>query len=135
ELDLSLPGSSARGSSRGREQTYGPYQLLEKIAVGGMAEVFKAKRSGVEGFEKIVAVKRILPHLSDNKEFVDMFINEAKMVAGLTHPNIVQIFDLGKIEKSYYIAMEYVHGRDLRSILRRARERGIRVPLDLCALV
>jgi len=100
-----------------------------------MAEVFKAKRSGVEGFEKVVAVKRILPHLSDNKEFVDMFVDEAKMVAGLTHPNIVQIFDLGRIDKSYYIAMEYVQGRDLRSILRRARERGSHVPLELCALI
>src|SRR5438093_1281914 len=117
------------------EGAYGPYRLLERVAVGGMAEVFKAKRSGVEGFEKVVAVKRILPHLSDNKEFVDMFVDEAKMVAGLTHPNIVQIFDLGRIERSYYIAMEYVQGRDLRSILRRARERAIRVPLDLCALI
>ena len=108
------------------DDIYGPYRLLERIAVGGMAEVFRAKRSGVEGFEKVVAVKRILSHLSDNKEFVDMFIDEAKMVAGLTHPNIVQIFDLGKIEKSYYIAMEYVHGRDLRTILRRAKERGLR---------
>ena len=117
------------------EGTYGPYRLVKKIAVGGMAEVFKAKRTGVEGFEKVVAVKRILPHLSDNKEFVDMFIDEAKMVAGLTHPNIVQISDLGKIEKSYYIAMEYVHGRDLRSILRRAKERGLRLPLDLTVLI
>lgn len=115
--------------------TYGPYRLLQKIAVGGMAEVFKAKRTGVEGFEKVVAVKRILPHLSDNKEFVDMFIDEAKMVAGLTHPNIVQISDLGKIDKSYYIAMEYVHGRDLRTILRRAKERGLRLPLDLTVLI
>ncbi len=111
--------------------TYGPYELLERVAVGGMAEVFRAKRSGVEGFEKIVAVKRILPHLSDNKEFVDMFVAEAKMVAGLTHPNIVQIFDLGRIEKTHYIAMEYVHGRDLRSILRRAKEKNLRLPLDL----
>jgi serine/threonine protein kinase len=111
---------------------YGPYRLLEKLAVGGMAEVFKGKRSGVEGFEKVVAVKKILPHLSDNKEFVDMFIDEAKMVVGLTHPNIVQIFDLGRIDKSYYIAMEYVHGRDLRSILRRTRERGALIPLPLC---
>jgi serine/threonine protein kinase len=115
--------------------TYGPYRLLQKIAVGGMAEVFKAKRTGVEGFEKVVAVKRILPHLSDNKEFVEMFIDEAKMVAGLTHPNIVQISDLGKIDKSYYIAMEYVHGRDLRTILRRAKERGLRLPLDLTVLI
>jgi serine/threonine protein kinase len=115
--------------------TYGPYRLLERVAVGGMAEVFRAKRSGVEGFEKVVAVKRILSHLSDNKEFVDMFIDEAKMVAGLTHPNIVQIFDLGKIERSYYIAMEYVHGRDLRTILRRAREREVAVPLEFSAFV
>ncbi len=114
-----------------RDATYGPYELLDRVAVGGMAEVFKAKRTGVEGFEKIVAVKRILPHLSDNQEFVDMFVNEAKMVAGLTHPNIVQIFDLGRIEASYYIAMEFVHGRDLRTILRRARDRGLRMPLDL----
>jgi serine/threonine protein kinase len=115
--------------------SYGPYKLLSKLAVGGMAEVFRAKRAGVEGFEKVVAVKRILPHLSDNKEFVDMFINEAKMVAGLTHPNIVQIFDLGKIDKSYYIAMEYVHGRDLRTILRRAKEKGLRLPLDLSVFI
>jgi hypothetical protein len=117
------------------QETYGPYQLLEKIAVGGMAELFRAKRTGVEGFEKVVAVKRILPHLSDNKEFVDMFVAEAKMVAGLTHPNIVQIFDLGRIDKSYYIAMEHIHGRDLRSILKRAGERGIAIPRDLAVLI
>ena len=114
---------------------YGPYQLLERIATGGMAELFRAKRTGVEGFEKIVAVKRILAHLSDNKEFVDMFVDEAKMVAGLTHPNIVQIFDLGRIGRSYFIAMEYVHGRDLRSIHKRAKERGQRVPMDLSVLI
>jgi len=114
-----------------RDARYGPYELLDRVAVGGMAEVFKAKRSGVEGFEKIVAVKRILPHLSDNQEFVDMFVDEAKMVAGLTHPNIVQIFDLGRIETSYYIAMEYIHGRDLRTLMRRAKDRGLRMPLDL----
>jgi serine/threonine protein kinase len=114
---------------------YGPYRLLQRIAVGGMAEVFRAKRTGVEGFEKVVAVKRILPHLSDNKEFVDMFIDEAKMVAGLTHPNIVQIFDLGKIDRTYFIAMDYVHGRDLRTIMRRGREKGLRIPLDLSLLV
>jgi len=114
-----------------RDDRFGPYQLIDRVAIGGMAEVFKAKREGVEGFEKIVAVKRILPHLSENKEFLDMFVDEAKMVAGLAHPNIVQIFDLGRIDKSYYIAMEYVHGRDLRTIMRRAREKGLRMPLDL----
>jgi len=133
-IEEPAPPAPEPGRSGG-EGTYGPYRLLQRIALGGMAEVFKAKRSGVEGFEKVVAVKRILPHLSDNKEFVDMFVDEAKMVAGLTHPNIVQIFDLGKIEKSYYIAMEYVQGHDVRSILRRAREWGGLMPLDLSALV
>jgi serine/threonine protein kinase len=116
-------------------QGYGPYQLLERVAVGGMAEVFRAKRTGVEGFEKVVAVKRILSHLSDNKEFVDMFIDEAKMVAGLAHPNIAQIFDLGRHDKNYWIAMEYVHGRDLRTIIRRARERGLKIPLDISTFI
>lgn len=114
---------------------YGPYRLLEKIATGGMAEVFRAKRTGVAGFEKIVAVKRILPHLSYNKEFVEMFVDEAKLVAGLQHTNIVQIFDLGKIGASYYIAMEYVAGVDLRSILRKLKERKLRMPLDLAMFV
>jgi serine/threonine protein kinase len=135
EQALQNPLADRNASALLAEGMYGPYRLVKKIAVGGMAEVFKAKRTGVEGFEKVVAVKRILPHLSDNKEFVDMFIDEAKMVAGLTHPNIVQISDLGKLEKSYYIAMEYVHGRDLRSILRRAKDRGLRLPLDLTVLI
>jgi serine/threonine protein kinase len=130
----SLDGAAAETDAR-TDEVYGPYRLLERVAVGGMAEVFKAKRSGVEGFEKIVAVKRILAHLSDNKEFVEMFIDEAKMVACLTHPNIVQISDLGRLEGAYYIAMDYVHGRDLRSILRRSRDRGLRLPLDLSIFV
>jgi serine/threonine protein kinase len=127
------PAESMRRSGVG--DVYGPYTLLERVAGGGMAEVFKAKRAGVEGFEKVVAVKRILHHLSDNQEFVEMFVDEAKLVAGLTHPNIVQIFDLGKLDETYFIAMEYVHGRDLRTILRRAKDRGLRVPLDLSAFV
>lgn len=124
-------GAASREKASWRDDSFGPYRLLDRVAVGGMAEVFKAKRSGVEGFEKTVALKRILPHLSENKEFLDMFVDEAKMVAGLNHPNIVQIFDLGKIEDSYYIAMEYVHGRDLRTIMKRARDKGLRMPLDL----
>jgi serine/threonine protein kinase len=142
EVDLAelVEGAFRAAEKRGRSpqklpRTFGPYTLLDRVAIGGMAEVYRAKRSGVEGFEKIVAVKRILPHLSDNKEFVDMFIDEAKMVAGLTHPSIVQIYDLGRIDQAYYIAMEYVHGRDLRTILKRARERGMRLPLDLSLLV
>jgi serine/threonine protein kinase len=130
--ELETPES--RDSAEGAVD-YGQYLLLDLIATGGMAEVFRAKRKGVEGFEKIVAVKRILSHLSRNKEFVDMFINEAKMVAGLSHPNIVQIFELGKIDDTYFIAMEYVDGRDLRTILTRVREKGIVPDVDLAALI
>jgi serine/threonine protein kinase len=127
------PDTSADAAQAG--SGYGPYQLLERIAVGGMAEVFKAKRRGLAGFEKVIAVKRILPHLSHNAEFVTMFVDEAKLVAGLTHPNIVHIFDLGRIGTSYYIAMEYVDGRDLRSTLKRLDERGERLPAGLAVLI
>ncbi len=116
-------------------EEYGNYILLEKIAVGGMAELFKAQQRGVQGFQKIVAIKRILPHLSDNEEFVTMFIDEAKLAAQLTHPNIVQIFDLGKSGRSYYIAMEYVNGRDLRTLLKKVREYGTPFPEQVAAFV
>ncbi len=116
-------------------EEYGNYFLLEKIAVGGMAELFKAQQRGVQGFQKIVAIKRILPHFSDNEDFVTMFIDEAKLAAQLTHPNIVQIFDLGKAGSSYYIAMEYVNGRDLRTLLRKVREYNLPFPEQVAALV
>jgi serine/threonine protein kinase/DNA-binding NarL/FixJ family response regulator len=116
-------------------EEYGNYYLLEKIAVGGMAELFKAQQRGVQGFQKIVAIKRILPHLSDNEDFVTMFIDEAKLAAQLTHPNIAQIFDLGKAGSSYYIAMEYVSGRDVRTLLRKVREYGLPFPEPVAAFV
>ncbi len=116
-------------------EEYGNYFLLERIGLGGMAEVFKAQQRGVEGFQKIVAIKRILPHCSDNPDFVRMFIDEAKLAAQLTHPNIVQIFDLGRVGDSYYIAMEYVNGWDLRSLLRKAGELGSPFPEEVAAFV
>ena len=135
KLDPNQESGRADADRETSDSAYGQYHLLDRIATGGMAEIFRAKRRGVEGFEKMVAVKRILPHLSDNKEFVDMFINEAKMVAGLSHPNIVQIFDLGKIENTYYIAMEYIEGLDLRAVLSRVRETETILDVDLSALV
>jgi serine/threonine protein kinase len=132
EEDLEhLAGQASQPAARAEPVEFGPYKLIERVAVGGMAEVFRAKLTGVEGFEKVVAVKRILPHLSDHPDFVEMFVHEAKVVAGLSHPNIVQIFDLGRIGASYYIAMEYVEGHDLRTTTNRARERGLRLPVDL----
>jgi TonB family protein len=114
---------------------FGQYTLLERIAVGGMAEVWKARMRGVEGFQKTVAIKRILPHMTDNSEFVDMFIDEAKLAAQLTHPNIVHIYDLGRMGRDYYIAMEYVEGKDLRSLLNAGRRRGSPLPLGLGLLI
>ncbi len=110
---------------------FGQYVLEERIASGGMAEVYRARMMGVEGFQKTVAIKRILADQADNDEFVTMFIDEAKLAAQLKHGNIVDIYDLGKIDNSFYIAMEYVEGLDLRSILRKAREAGNTVPVPL----
>ncbi len=108
---------------------FGQYRLLEKVAMGGMAELFKAKQVGLEGFQRIVAVKRILPHLASNSDFVTMFIDEAKLAAQLNHPNIVHIYDLGKADDSYFIAMEFVEGRDLRSILKESENLSKTMPL------
>jgi TonB family protein len=114
---------------------FGQYTLLERIAVGGMAEVWKARMRGVEGFQKTVAIKKILPHMTDNADFVGMFIDEAKLAAQLSHPNIIHIYDLGKIGSDFYIAMEYVEGKDLRSLLNAARQRGKPLPLGLALLI
>ena len=103
---------------------FGKYYLLERINVGGMAEVFKAKTFGVEGFERLLAVKRILPNIAEDEEFIAMFIDEAKIAVQLQHANIAQIFDLGKVEDSFFIALEHVSGKDLRSIFDRLRGKG-----------
>ena len=89
---------------------FGSYVLLRRIARGGMAEVFLAQQRGLEGFDRRVAVKRILPHLADSPDFVKMFLAEAKLAAQLSHPNVVHIYDFGKVENDYFIAMEYVEG-------------------------
>jgi serine/threonine-protein kinase len=108
---------------------FGKYSLIDRIAVGGMAEIFLARQAGLEGFEKTIAIKRIRPHLSQQKAFVKMFLNEAKLAAQLNHPNIVQIYDLGKISDSYFIAMEYIFGRDMRRIIPKADGMGIPFPM------
>jgi serine/threonine protein kinase len=109
---------------------FGRYLLLERIAVGGMAELFKGAITGMEGFQKIVAIKRILPHLTDQEELVQAFVDEAKLAALLNHPSIVQIYDFGCIEKGYFIAMEYLSGKDLSRIPMRAKERNLPMALE-----
>jgi serine/threonine-protein kinase len=110
-------------------QRFGKYQIVERIASGGMAEIFKARLDGIGGFHRTFAIKRILPHLTTNPEFVDMLVDEAKVAGLLSHANIVQILDLGSIDQQYYIAMEYVHGRDLGQLLARCAEKGITLPV------
>src|SRR6185295_12244166 len=117
------------------DRRFGQYTLLERIAVGGMAEVWKARMCGLEGFQKTVAIKKILPHMTHNSEFVSMFIDEAKLAAQLSHPNIIHIYDLGKIANDYFIAMEYVEGRDLRTIGNLARQKRLPIPVGLSLLI
>lgn len=113
---------------------FGDYVLLERIGDGGMAEIFLAKRHGYSGFEKLIALKRILPRYSGNETFVRMLIQEAKLAADLQHFNIVQVLDLGDVDGQVYLAMEYVKGRDLAAILSAAyrRKESIPVPIATC---
>ncbi len=114
---------------------FGEYTLEERIGIGGMAEVWKARRKGVEGFEKRVAIKKILPQPAENQDFVDMFIDEAKLAAQLNHQNITHIYDLGKVEDDYYIAMEYVEGENLRRVLALGRRRERPLPAGLALYI
>ena len=121
--------------ARHRPVTFGKYSLIERIAVGGMAEVFQAVQLGVEGFEKRLAIKRIRPHLSGEEAFLKMFLHEAKLAAQLQHPNIVQIYDLGRIGDAYFIAMEYVQGRDMSRVVPKAEKLGIQFPVEYAVTI
>lgn len=118
-------------------QRIGPYLLQQKIARGGMAELFLADYVRRDGFRRKVAIKRILPHLAGNKDFIKMFTREARLAALLQHPNIVQIFDYGKIENAYFIAMEYIDGKNLGEILAAMNqgltvEKAVFIILEIC---
>jgi serine/threonine-protein kinase len=112
----------------------GPFLLLERIAIGGMAEVYVAVRVD-DPAPRPYAVKRLLPTLSEDDDFVAMFLDEARLVAQLDHPGILPVHELGKQGEGYYLAMEYVAGRDLRALVQRARARRERLPVPLAAFV
>ena len=114
---------------------FGRFDLLERIGVGGMAEVWKARVAGIGGFEKILVLKKILPAFAQNKTFIQMLLAEARLCAVLQHANIVQTFENGEIDGQYYIAMEYVPGHDLFKILSRATQVGRRLPPEVCLFV
>lgn len=107
---------------------FGKYVLLDRISIGGMAEVFKAKSFGVEGFEKVIAIKRILPSMGEDEDFISMFIDEAKIAGQLAHANIGQIHELGEVDGSHFIAMEYIQGRDLLQLQKRYRKLNKQLP-------
>lgn len=109
--------------------SFGKYRLLGRIAVGGMAELYKARLDGPGGFQRTFAIKRVLPHLSNHPEFVAMLVDEAKIAGLLSHANVVQILDLGQVNGTTYLAMEYVDGPDLGRVLAACHERGVTVPV------
>ncbi|MCA9560148.1 MAG: serine/threonine protein kinase, partial [Myxococcales bacterium] len=114
---------------------FGPYQILKRIAYGGMAEIHLAKTTGIGGFEKLLALKVIHPKFSEDQEFIDMLIDEAKIAVQLSHVNVGQIFDLGRIDDTYYIAMEFIDGKDLYQLLVRCSELDIDIPFDVIAYI
>jgi serine/threonine protein kinase len=112
---------------------FGKYLLLDRINIGGMAEVWRGKMFGAGGFERLVAIKRILPNIAEDDEFISMFIDEAKISVQLTHANVAQIYELGQINSSYFISMEYIPGKDMRAIFDRGRKKGEPAPVPLVA--
>jgi len=111
------------------------YRVIERIAAGGMAEVFRAESAGVEGFKKRVAIKRVLPSLAGKKEFIGMFLDEARLSAHLGHSNCVQVFDIGQGDDTYFIVMELVDGADLKGVMSHRRKTGGVIPVEEAVLI
>ncbi len=120
--------SQANDVSRPGKQL-GKYQILKKLAVGGMAEIYLARARGIEGFEKHVVLKRILPEHAKDERFVEMFLDEARLAARLQHHNIAQVYDIGQTNGAFFFSMEYLHGEDLRALLKAVAQSGKKIPL------
>lgn len=111
----------------------GRYHVLDRIAYGGMAEIFRAITFAEAGSGLLVAIKQVLPHYAEDREFIDMLVDEAKLVSMLHHPNIVEIYEVGNVDEFYFLAMEFVWGKDLRSVLEKCRSHGTRIPFEVSA--
>lgn len=111
---------------------FGKYFLMKKLAAGGMGEIFLARQQGPAGFQKVLVVKKILAHLTENKEFIEAFLGEARLAAQMNHRNIVQVFELGEEGGVYFIAMEYVQGKTLRDVIDSTARRKERLHPELC---
>jgi eukaryotic-like serine/threonine-protein kinase len=137
-MEPKLPSLSRTGPVRHTDlhaatEPFGKYRLISPLSKGGMAELFIALQEGVEGFSKVVVVKRTLPHLAENPEFTSMFLNEARLASRLDHPCVVHINDLGQIDSQFFMAMEYLPGEDLAQIIRQTRKLGQRIDPDIAA--
>jgi serine/threonine protein kinase len=117
-------------SSPNERLQLGKYEVIKYLAAGGMAEVFLAKVTGLLGFDKPVVIKRILPHLANRQDFIGMFLDEARIGMLLQHPNIVQTYDVGVANRNYFIAMEYLHGETVRSIMRTFQQGDRKMPVE-----
>ncbi|HSD90764.1 MAG TPA: serine/threonine-protein kinase, partial [Kofleriaceae bacterium] len=113
----------------------GRYQVLKQLASGSIADVLLARASGLEGFARHVVLKRIKPELAKEDKFANAFLEEARIAASLNHQNIVQVHDIGEQDGTYFFAMEYVHGEDVRTIIAKVRERGEAVPLEIAVAI
>src|SRR3954468_1853584 len=114
---------------------FGRYTLVERLAMRGQAGGVKAKILSGHGFEKLLVIKRILPHLAADKTFVAMFIDEAKLTAQMVHPKIVQVTDFGEVNGQFFIALEYVDGSDALALLRASAQRQVRLPIPICMFI
>src|SRR5262245_58830014 len=111
------------------------YRVIDKLESGGMAEVFRAESSGLQGFRKQVAIKRVLPHLGKNSKFISMFLDEARLSAQLSHSNCVQVFDIGVRDDAYFIVMEFVDGATLKSIAASIQNKRRTLPIPVATYV
>jgi serine/threonine-protein kinase len=137
-----MPAPTRDSSLAGLPRHLGKYTLVRRLATGGMAELFLAIQRSVGGFEKLIVIKRILPSMNQDQAFIEMLLHEARIAATLSHPNVVQVFDLGMVDGAYFIAMEHVHGEDLRAVVREMKKRNatefpvehaISIVLGVCA--
>jgi serine/threonine-protein kinase len=121
--DEKTAGAAAGGEAMPKQ--FGKYTLLRRLAAGGMAELFLALHRSVAGFEKLIVIKRILPSMNQDQSFIEMLLHEARVAATLSHPNVVQIFDVGQVDGTYYIAMEHIHGEDIQAIVRGMKKMNV----------
>ena len=128
-MSARAPRGAAAPPSTERER-FGKYEILRRIAVGGMAEIYLARAVGLEGFEKLVVLKRILPQYANNDEFVQMFLDEARVAATLHHSNVVQVYDIGAVDGQYFLSMEFLHGQDGRQLMKACATRHTPLRLD-----